>query len=285
MQKIAILTDTNSGIMQNEPNNHLYVIPMPVIIDGEEYFEGENINHQDFYAKQVAGANIKTSQPSIGKVNDVWDYLLKEYENIIYIPMSSALSSSCSSALAEAKTEKYKGKVFVIDNKRISCAQKTAVQEACNMAKQDKNTSDIVEYLEKTQAQNTIYISIPDLKYLKKGGRLTPAAAILGTMLSIKPVLQIQQGKLDSFAKCFTFNACKAKMLSALQKDIETRFVGKKVKVFIAHTNNLELAQEYKKTIENALNKPVEILDELSISIACHIGPGALACGCAIFND
>ena len=285
MQNIAILTDTNSGIMQDEPEQNLYVIPMPVIIDGDEYFEGKNITHPDFYVKQTGGSNIKTSQPSVGIVNEMWDKLLQDYENIIYIPMSSALSSSCQSALSEAQNSKYKGKVWVVDNKRISCAQKTAAYEACKLAKRKLSVQEIVKYLLDTQKENTIYISIPDLKYLKKGGRLTPAAAILGTMLSIKPVLTIQNGKLDSFAKCFTFNACKVKMLNALKKDIETRFAGKKIKVFMAYTQNLEQALDFKKTIEETLHLPVEIVDELSISIAVHIGPGALACGCAIDCD
>ena len=280
MQKIAILTDTNSGIMQDNAENNLFVIPMPVLIDGEEFFEGENLTHEEFYIKQTSGANIKTSQPAIGNVEEYWQKLLKTYDYVIYMPMSSALSSSCETATSAA--QEYNGKVVVIDNRRISCAQKIAVQHACELVKQGKTLEEIVTYLNQTQAENTIYISIPDLKYLKKGGRLTPAAAILGTMLSIKPVLQIQQGKLDSFAKCFSFNACKIKMLTALKKDIQTRFEGKKVEVFIAHTNNLSLAQEYKKYLEQELNCNVEILDELAISIACHIGPGALACGCAV---
>ena len=285
MSKIAILTDTNSGIMQNELDKDLYVVSMPVIIDGEEYFEGENINHQDFYKKQIEGANIKTSQPSIGIVNECWEKLLKEYDYVIYLPMSSALSSSCQSAKAEAEDQKFKGKVFVVDNKRISCALKVSVYQACDLVKQGKEVQEVVDFLDKSQAENTIYISIPDLKYLKKGGRLTPAAALLGTMLSIKPVLQIQQGKLDSFAKCFSFNACKVKMLNALQKDILTRFAGKKVKLFIAHTNNLEMALAYKQTLEQTLNQPVEIVDELPVSIAVHIGSGSLACGCAVVYD
>lgn len=283
MQKIAIVTDTNSGIKSSDESKHLYVVPMPLTIDGEEYFEGQNIEHKEFFEKQIDGANIKSAQPAVGIVEDIWKNLLEKYDSLIYIPMSSALSSSCESAIASSKN--FDGKVLVVDNKRISCSLKVSVENALKLAKEEKNLEEIASYLEKESSESIIYISIPTLTYLKKGGRLTPAAALLGTMLSIKPVLQIQQGKLDSFAKCFTFNACKIKMINALKKDIETKFEGKNIKVFLAHTNIPDEAEIFKAQLENALNKKVEILDELPLSISCHIGPGAIACGCAVTLD
>ena len=280
MKNIAIVTDTNSGFKENDENNNLFVIPMPIMIDGEEYFEGENINSAEFFEKQVNGANIKTAQPAIGIVEETWKEILKTYDKIIHIPMSSALSSSCESAIASA--QEFNGRVIVVDNKRISCSLKASIENAIQLAKNGLSAEDIASKLVETSHDSTIYISIPTLTYLKKGGRLTPAAAILGTMLSIKPVLQIQQGKLDSFAKCFTFNACKVKMISALKKDIETRFKDMQIKVFIAHTNILEEAEKFKEQLEKEINLPVEIIDELPLSIACHIGPGALGCGCSL---
>ena len=249
---------------------------MPITIDGEEYFEGKDISHKDFFEKQVSGANIKTAQPAVGFVEEFWENLLKDYDSIIYVPMSSALSSSCESAKASA--EKYGGKVIVVDNKQISCSLKLAIQNASLLQKQGKSAQEIAESLMGECLDSTIYISIPTLTYLKKGGRLTPAAAILGTMLSIKPVLQIQRGKLDSFAKCFTFNSCKVKMIQALKKDIETRFANKKVKYFIAHTDIPTEAEAFKEQLETALNVAslkVQVVPTSTVPLQLNVNEGS----------
>ena len=281
MHKVAILTDTNSGIMEDNDEKGLFVIPMPININGNEYFEGLNISNDEFYQQQTSGADIKTSMPSLFTLEEIWNKILANYETIVYLPMSSALSSACEKATILSQ-EKFLDKVFVADIKRISCSLKIATENALTLAKQGLSAKEILEHLDSTKEDDTIYISIPTLTYLKKGGRLTPAASIVGTMLSIKPVLQIQRGKLDSFAKCFAFNACKIKMKNALKKDIETRLANKDLKFFVAHTRNLEQAQQFAKELEQDLNITIDIIDELPLSIATHIGPGSLACGCSV---
>ncbi len=280
MKKIAIVTDSNSGIQKDDKEQGLFVVPMPMVIDGEEYFENVNISYDEFYEKQIGGSDIKTAQPSVGDIQEIWDNVLKDFDCIIHIPMSSALSSTYDTAKALAQD--YEGKVYVVDNKRIACSLKLSVKEALHMAKQGKEAEEIVKYLEDTKELTSIYISIPTLAYLKKGGRLTPAAALLGTMLSIKPVLQIQQGKLDSFAKCFSVNATRVKIISALKKDLETRFADKKVTVFVAFTKDKEECEKFVKQLESEIGQKVEIVDDLSLSIAVHIGPGVIACGCSV---
>lgn len=280
MRKVAVVTDTNAGILSSDESNGLFVIAMPILINGEEFFEGENLTHEKFYQEQNNDSEITTSQPSLETLRNTWSKILDTYEQIVYIPMSSSLSSSCQNATMLA--EEFGGKVIVVDNTRISCSLKIAVQEAVFMAGQGKTAQEISAYLMLTKAESSIYISIPTLKYLKKGGRLTSAAVLVGTMLSIKPVLQIQQGKLDSFAKCFTFNSCKVKMLQSLKKDMQTRFANKNVKIFVAYTYNLEEAQNFKAQAERFLGREVEIFDELPLSIATHIGQGSIACGCSL---
>ncbi len=283
--KVAIVTDSNSGITQSESTViGAFVLPMPFIVDEEEYFEDINLTQDEFYKKLEADADISTSQPAIGQVTELWDKILKEYDEIVHIPMSSGLSESCNTATRLA--EDYNGRVQVVDNHRISVTQKQAVLDAVKLAKQGKNALEIKDYLLKTAKDSSIYIMIDTLKYLKKGGRLTPAAAAIGTLLRIKPVLQIQGGKLDAYAKVMNPQIGKQKMIAAIKKDLETRFAklynNGEMSLEIAYTNCREKAEQFAQEVKSAIpNIELTYINPLSLSVSCHIGSGALAVACA----
>lgn len=284
MKKIAVVTDSNSGLSPEEAKKlGCYLIPMPFIIDGEEYFEGVNLTQDNFYEIQKSGKKITTSQPNINNIVELWTDLLKEYDEIVHIPMSSGLSQSCETATGFA--ENFNGKVQVVDNKRISITMRASVQDALNMAKDGKSAKEIKEWLEETSYDSSIYLVVDTLKYLKQGGRVTPAAAAIGTVLNIKPVLQIQGGKLDKFAKVTSIKAAKTKMLEALKKDLSERFSkfvnDGSMRISVAHTCNEELAKEFAEEIKVLFPKiKFDYVDVLSLSIATHTGPKVLACGC-----
>ena len=282
MAKIAVVTDSNSGITQKEAENlkDVFVVPMPFTIDGEEYFEDISLSQDEFYKKLTDNADISTSQPSIGSVTELWDNLLLKYDQIVHIPMSSSLSMTCETAKNFSKD--YNGKVQVVDNQRISVTLKQSVIDALEMAREGKSAEEIKEYLENTRRDSSIYIMVNTLKYLKKGGRVTPAAAAIGTLLKIKPVLQIQGGKLDQFAKVLNEKVAKLKMINAIKKDLKDRFSqyveNNEMLLFVAYTNckdkALVFADEIRKEIPNV---PLVYVDPLSLSVACHIGDGAIA--------
>ena len=283
MSKIAIVTDSNSGISQNQTAalENVYVIPMPFTINDETYFEDINLTVPEFYNKLSAGANIVTSQPSPEAVMNLWDKLLKEYDEIVHIPMSSGLSGSCQSAMMLAMD--YEDKVQVVNNQRISVTQRQSVLDAIELSKRGKNAAQIKEILENDRYNSSIYIMLDTLYYLKKGGRITPAAAALGTLLRLKPVLQIQGEKLDAFAKARTTAQGKSIMMTAIQNDIENRFGGldnKNYVLQIAHTQNETAALALKKELSQAYPGIDIYVAQLSLSVACHIGPGSLAIAC-----
>ena len=279
MSKIAVLTDSNSGITPKEANElGIFVMPMPFFINEELYLENINLTTEEFYEKLQDGAEISTSMPAVADTTDMWDKLLKDYEQVVYIPMSSGLSSSCSTAIMLA--EDYDGKVEVVNNQRISVTLRRSVLDALALAKAGKNAAQIKEILEKTAFDSSIYITVDTLKYLKKGGRLTPAVAAIGTLLRIKPVLQIQGEKLDTFAKARTMKQAKAQMLDQVIADARDRFddpTGGNCYFDMAYTYNTKAAEEYKQEVL-ALHPNFDIhIDPLSLSVSCHIGPGALA--------
>jgi DegV family protein with EDD domain len=285
--KVAVVTDSNSGITQEQAKElGCTVIPMPFLIDDSEYFEEINLSQDEFYEKLLGGADVSTSQPNIFGVVEVWKELLKTHDEVVHISMSSELSASTETAISYAK--EFNGKVQVVDNHRISVTQKQSVVDAVNMAKDGKSAKEIKEWLEKTAKDSSIYIMLTTLKYLKKGGRITPAAAALGSLLKIKPVLQIQGGKLDKFCQVISYAQGKKKMIDQIVKDIENRFseIQKegKLKVFIAYTYLKDKAFEFKEEAEKELEKygiEIEVVDPLSLSVACHIGDGAIALACA----
>ncbi len=280
MAKIAILTDSNSGITQAQSKElRISVVPMPFMIDEEEFFEDINLTQEQFYQKLGDNANVSTSQPTPDSLMKIWDELLKDNDSIIYIPMSSGLSGSCQSAYMFAQ-EEYEGKVFVVDNQRISVTQRQSAIDARDMAEKGYSAEEIVQKLMETKFESSIYIMLDTLYYLKKGGRITPAAAALGTLLRLKPVLQIQGEKLDAFAKARTSNQGKSIMINAIKSDIEKRFGGEEAKdywIAVAYTKDIDAANEWKKELEKEFPGMDIHMDPLSLSVACHIGPGALA--------
>lgn len=281
--KVAIVTDSNSGITQKQGEEAgIYVVPMPFMMGGETFYEDISLTQKDFYEKLADGVDISTSQPAPATLLELWNKLLKEYDEIVHIPMSSGLSSACQTALMLA--EDYEGKVFVVNNQRISVTQRQSVLDAKTMADSGMTASAIKEKLEETKMESTIYITLDTLEYLKRGGRITPAAALLGTFLRIKPVLTIQGEKLDAFAKARTMKQAKDMMITAAKKDMEERFgdpEGIHTWISIAHTNNETAALEFKKELQEIFPKAGEIyVDNLSLSVSCHIGPGALAITC-----
>lgn len=284
MSKIAIVTDSNSGITQSQAKElGVYVLPMPFMINEEEYFEDINLTQGKFYEKLASDANISTSQPSPENVMNLWDELLKEYDEIVHIPMSSGLSGSCQSAMMLA--EDYEGRVQVVNNQRISVTQRRSCLDALLLAEQGMDALQIKKFLENDKFNSSIYIMLDTLYYLKKGGRITPAAAAIGTMLKLKPVLQIQGEKLDAFAKARTINQGKSIMLNAIKNDIENRFGGlekgaENIWLQIAYTKDIEAAEAFKAEVAEQFPGYDIHMDPLSLSVACHIGPGALAVAC-----
>lgn len=280
MSKIAVVTDSNSGITQERGKElGIFVLPMPFYIDGNLYFEDISLTQEDFYKKLQDDADISTSQPSLGDLMDFWENILKEYDEIVHIPMSSGLSGSCQTAMTLA--DDYDGKVHVVDNQRISVTQEQSVYDAMALVKAGKSAEEIKQILEEEKLEASIYIMVDTLKYLKKGGRITPAAAALGSMLNLKPVLQLQGEKLDSFAKVRGVKAAKRTMLKAIKNDLETRFAGKKMVLGIAYTSrDEEEVQKWKEEVQGAFPGYEIVMNPLSLSVSCHIGPGSLAVTC-----
>ena len=280
MSKIAIVTDSNSGITQAEgARRGIHVLPMPFMIDEVTYYEDIDLTQEQFYEKLKSGANIATSQPSPDSVMSLWDKLLQEYDEIVHIPMSSGLSGSCQSAMAFAAD--YDGKVQVVNNQRISVTQRQSALDAMQLAAAGKNAAEIKEFLENDKFNSSIYIMLDTLYYLKKGGRITPAAAAIGTMLRLKPVLQIQGEKLDAFSKARTMTQAKNTMTKAIRDDISNRF-GEKINLDVIHSHNLEAAEEFRKeALANFPNIGEINIFPLSLSVSCHIGPGSLALTCS----
>ena len=283
MSKIAIMTDSNSGITQDESKElGVYVLPMPFYIDGKMYYEDIDLSQEQFYEKLKQDCEIKTSMPLVGEVTDKWEELLKEYDEIVYIPMSSGLSSSCETAYM--LSQDYEGKVQVVNNQRISVTQRQSVMDAKQLAGQGKSAAEIKQILEEVKSESSIYIMLDTLYYLKKGGRITPAAAALGTLLKLKPVLQIQGDKLDAFAKARTAKQGKNIMIETMKKDFEERFQSpdeKKMHLEIAYSDDKEAAEAFREEVKKAFPDNEIVMNPLSLSVSCHIGPGAIAIACS----
>ena len=278
MKKVAIVTDSNAGIRQEEAKElGIFVLPMPFTIDDQTYYEDINLTQEEFFEKQISGAEIFTSQPVVGNVKELWDQILKDYDEIVHIPMSSGLSGSCQTACMLA--QEYDNRVFVVDSQRISVTQKYDVIDAKRMADEGKSGQEIYDILTENKLNASIYITVNTLDYLKKGGRITPAAALLGGMLKIKPILQIQGEKLDSFAKTRTMARGTKIMKEAIAKDIKERFDDDyhNVHICVAYTYDEAPALELKKELEELYPGENIICDPLSLSVSCHIGPHSLA--------
>ena len=284
MKKVAVMTDSNSGITQKEARKlGIRVVPMPFYIDGELYYENITLTQKEFYEKLSGDADISTSQPSPADVMEIWEELLDEYDEVVHIPMSSGLSTSCETAMMLAKD--FDGRVFVVNNQRISVTQRQAVLDALELAAAGRSGQEIHDILMREKLEASIYITVDTLKYLKKGGRVTPAAAALGTVLNLKPVLTIQGEKLDAFAKVRGLKSAKKVMKEAMEKDIKERFRGKRVHLEAAHTCTEEEAAQWKKELEEYFPGYDIHMDALSLSVACHIGPGAMAVACSRYVE
>ena len=286
MDKIAIVTDSNSGITQEEGKNlGISVIPMPFTVDGEEYLEDISITQEKFFELLENGAEVTTSQPSQTYLEELWQNLLKDYDQIIYIPMSSGLSSTCENAKKFA--EKFEGRVHVVDNLRISVPQKISVYEAVGMVKAGKSVEEILEHLERTKGKCSIYLTLTVLKYLKKGGRITPAAAAIGDMLKLKPILYTRGQSFDKFAVTLSMGQAKRKMMQQIKNELNTEFKAEyeqgKMALLVAYSKLKEEGDKFAKEIEQEFpNMKVLYVDPLSLSVACHTGAGALGIGICI---
>lgn len=284
IMKIAIATDSTSGIYPQEARElGIWVLPMPVTIDGQEYLETVDLDRDFFFQKQEEGAVITTSQPAPADLIELWDRLLEEHDGVVYLPMTSGLSSSY--ATARTLAEEYDGKVAVADAKRISVPLWQAVMDARTLAGQGLSQGEICRRLEEKALCSSIYITPTTLEYLKRGGRLTPAAAAIGTVLNIKPVLQIQGGGVDTFAKVRGTRQAVEKMFAALDHDLETRFAGKKVRVFAAYSGLPEVGADWEAQMRAHYGQRFVRIDPLALNVCCHTGPGAVALGCAEFEE
>ncbi len=281
MSKIAIVTDSNSGIPPEEAEETgIIVMPMPFFINGEMFLENITLTQDEFFKRLAEGAEIKTAAPAVGDFIELWDGLLKEYDQVVHIPMSSGLSGTCNTA--QVLAQDYEGKVFVVDNQRISVTQRQSALDALMLAQAGAEGQEIYDKLMANAHDSSIYIMLDTLYYLRKGGRLTPAAAALGTMLRLKPVLQIQGEKLDAFARPRTVAQAKVIMINQIMSDCQNRYGsedGSDIHISIAHTNNYEAAEEFKKEVLETFPRDPDdiVVHPLSLSIACHIGPGSLA--------
>lgn len=284
MGKVAIMTDSNSGITQQEARAMgIRVVPMPFIIDGETYYEDISLSQEEFYKRLQQEVSVSTSQPSIEDVLKYWEEALEEADELVYIPMSSGLSSSCNTAMM--LSQDFEGRVQVVDNQRISVTQRQSVLDAMTLAEAGKSASDIKEILLQEKMESSIYIMLDTLTYLKRGGRITPAAAALGSALRLKPVLQIQGEKLDAFTIARTKKQGVSKMIAAMEDDIKKRFGGMEnianIHLEVAHTANEEAAERFVEEIKEHFGVKEVVCNPLSLSVACHIGPGALAIACS----
>lgn len=283
MSKVAVVSDSNSGITQAEAKElGVTILPMPFFAGEKTFYEDIDLNQEEFYQMLSENTDISTSMPLVGNVTDTWDELLKEYDEIVHIPMSSGLSGSCETAMMLAQD--YEGRVQVVNNQRISVTQRQSVMDAMALAAQGRGAAEIREILERDKMESSIYIMVDTLYYLKKGGRITPAAAALGTLLKLKPVLQIQGEKLDAFAKARTVKQAKNIMIEAIKNDFANRFHdpnGEHMYLEMAYTYDREAAEVFKTEVQEAFPGMEIIMNPLSLSVSCHIGPGALAVACS----
>lgn len=290
MARVGIVTDNSCGLSAEEAQKlGVKMVYIPFLINGEEYSEDKNLTTELFYEKLNSSASVSTSQPNQEIIKEVWNEALKEYDEVVYIPLSSGLSSTYQSS--EFSSLEYGGKVQVVNNKRVSVTLKLTVLEALELAKQGKSALEIKQALEDNALNASIYIMVPTLKYLKKGGRVTAAAAAIGQLLSIKPVLQIQGDKLDAYAKVLTIKQAKSKMINAVKKDIETKFSNKtpnqSIVIALAHSCiDMKEFDDFKLEIEQTfVDYNITFCDALPLAIACHTGPGALAMACIVVDN
>lgn len=281
MKKTAVMTDTNSGITpETAKEKGIFLLKMPFTVDNKEYTEFVDMPYEEFFKKLDSGVSVSTSQPSPAALTDMWDEILKEYESLVYIPMSSGLSGTC--ATAKALSAEYDGKVFVADNRRISVTLYTDVFKALRLANDGFSAAEIAENLENEADMQSIYVAVNTLEHLKKSGRVTAAGAAVGTLLGIKPVLQIQGGKLDAYKKVRGMQNAVTAMLDGIENDLKTDFADKKVVIRAAYSGDRAAGEAFLKTTKERFPEYEIELDALPISISCHVGAGALGIGISV---
>ncbi|MGN0494547.1 MAG: DegV family protein [Acutalibacteraceae bacterium] len=281
MNKTAIMTDTNSGITpETAKENGIYLLKMPFAVNGKEYIEYGEMSYGEFFKVLDSGAEVSTSQPSPASLTEMWDDILKDYESVVYFPMSSGLSGTCETARALA-TE-YDGRVLVVDNKRISVTLYSSVFNAVKQAEDGLSAEEIADFAEKEASEQSIYVSVNTLEHLKKSGRVTAAGAAIGTLLGIKPVLQIQGGKLDAYKKVRGMKAAVEAMLDGIENDLNTRFAGKKIEIRAAYSGDIEVGKEWQAQVKERFPDLEIELNALPLSISCHVGGGALGIGISV---
>ncbi len=290
MKPIGIITDSHSSISQSEAEKlGIRVLPMPFYIDGECYYEGINLTREEFFTKLDSGSSITTSQPSPASVYEIWDEALKEYEKILYMPLTSGLSGACQTAMAMAQDEPYEGRVLVVDHGQIATPLHQMILDTLDLIEKGYSAEEIKDILEGARDHMMIYIGVETLEYLKRGGRITPTAAALGSVLNIKPILKLETGKLDSFKKCRGFAKARKIMIESMQEEIERRFAGAKadgkLHLLAASSASDEVTAEWVKEIEAAFPGMKVFCDPLSLGVSCHTGAGALGIGCSVVPD
>jgi len=285
MEKIAIMTDSNSGLTPEEARREdIFLLPMPFTVNGKECLEYRDLTQEKFYEYQLAGANIFSSQPAPADLAAMWDNILNSYDKLIYIPMTSGLSGSCQTA--KAFSEDYSGRVIVVDNRRISVPQKQSVLEAARLRNAGRSAREIVERLMEKSMQARIYVTVEDLTYLKRGGRITPAVAAVATVLNIKPVMKIFGGKLDMYRKVRGMKQARQTMLDAVRQDLESDdFRGRRVIIGAAFSGDRAAGEAWAQVVHETFPGYPFTYDPLPLSIGCHTGPGALGAGLMLDFD
>lgn len=280
MKAAAIVTDTNSGITPRQAKTlNIHLISMPFFVDDIQHLEGHTCPPDEFFARLKNGAEVSTSQPSPGEIVKLWKTLLKDHEAILHFPMSSSLSGSCQTAKALALD--FPGRVFVVDNKRISVTLMQSILDAKKLLEDGKRPDAIHAALERESLNASIYLAVNTLKYLKKSGRVTAAGAAMATVLNLKPVLQIQGGKLDAFRKARGMQQARKIMLDAMRGDLENRFRGEDMALFVAYSGSAKAAGDWKREVQASFPDYEVRAAALPVSICCHVGDGAQAIACA----
>ena len=285
MKKVGVATDSHSGIRLDEAKKYgIFVLPMPFYLDDVCYYEGINLTREMFFEKVKNGAVVKTSQPMPEKVMEMWDKALKEYEELVYIPMSSALSGSCATAQMLAQEDAYQGRVFVVDNGRVSAAQERSIFDALELIQQGYGAEEVKEILEKARARHIIYIGIDNLEYLKRGGRISKATAAIGSVLNIKPVLRFNTGILETYKKCRGMHQARKTMIEAMRQEFAGEFKEEyekgEIYLLMASSADPETTQSWREEVTAAFPALPLVEAPLSLGLSCHIGPDGLGIGC-----
>ena len=284
MEPIGIVTDSHSGITPRQTKElGIMVLPMPFYIDGECFYENLTLSREAFFEKLNAKADVSTSQPSLGDVMQIWDTALTKYEKILYMPLSSGLSGSCAAATALACDKPYRGRVLVVDNGRVSALLHRSILDALELIQEGYSAEEIKEILERSRGEMVIYIAVDTLEHLKRGGRISPTTATLGTLLNVKPVLKFDVSTLDSYKNCHGFVKAKKAMLEAVQNDLQTTFKAQadngEIYLLAAGSATKEATEEWIREIRAAFPGMDVMYDDLTLGLSCHIGAGGLGIG------